>query len=418
AQKFYQEQLWSAEKSHLIGLSYFKERKFRDETIKKFGLGYATGNNSLSKTALENGYKRDYLVEAGLAVVREDGTLADRFYNRVMFPIHSISGRVVAFGGRILVNDKNKQKYVNTRETEIYVKNRIVYGLFFAKQEITKQKKCYLVEGYTDVISMHQAGIENVVASCGTSLTSGQINMIKRFTDNLTIIYDGDEAGQNASVKGIDLILKEGMKVKIVALPPDEDPDSFAKSHTKQEIEDYITDHEEDFITYKSKKLKDVAGKDIAKRAQVINEILNTIALVQDRIERNLYADMIVEMFHLQSETVFQKIAQIRKQNRQLDEARERYNANQQTTQDDVIPDNANIEGKIEIASSILDLPEKELLYYVLKYGRYPMFTDDDYRNGRKADQVIKVSEYISNGLSEDEIVFENQLYRKIYDEY
>ena len=253
AQKYYQQLLWDAARTHLVGLSYFKERKFSDDTIRKFGLGFApAGGKSFAATALEEGYKEEYLVDSGLCIKRDDGSLSDRFYDRVMFPIHSLSGRVIAFGGRILTSDKSKAKYINSPETEVYVKNRSLYGIYFAKSAIANKDCCLLVEGYTDVISMHQAGIENVVASSGTSLTVGQISLIKRFTDKIIVIYDGDAAGIKASIRGIDMILQQGMKVEVVLLPPEDDPDSFAKAHTREEIEEFIASNKCDFITFKT----------------------------------------------------------------------------------------------------------------------------------------------------------------------
>ncbi|NLD21204.1 MAG: DNA primase, partial [Bacteroidales bacterium] len=313
AQKYYQQVLWDPERSRLIGLSYFKERKFTDETIKKFGLGFAPARGkSFSQVAMEEGYKEEYLVGSGLSIKRDDGSLADRFYDRVMFPIHSLSGRVVAFGGRILTSDKTKAKYINSPDTDIYIKNRSLYGLFFAKNAIAKKDYCMLVEGYTDVISMHQSGIENVVASSGTSLTEGQISLIKRFTDHIIVIYDGDEAGIKASLRGIDMILQQGMKVEVVRLPVEDDPDSFAKAHSKEEIEDFIAHQKCDFVSFKTNLLLGEIGSDPLRKAQLINDIIETIAVIPDQIERNVYVEQVAAQFKIREDSIYQKISQIR----------------------------------------------------------------------------------------------------------
>ncbi|MCD4723848.1 MAG: DNA primase, partial [Bacteroidales bacterium] len=288
AQKFFSEQLLETDEGKSVGLSYFKDLEYNKEIIEKFGLGYSPNKwDALTAHCLSNGYKLEYLVKTGLSIEKEDKTY-DRFRARVIFPIHNLSGRVVGFGGRILTKEENKPKYVNSPESEIYNKSNVLYGLHLAKSEIIRQDKCYLVEGYTDVISMVKAGFENVVASSGTALTPDQIRLIKRFTKNITILYDGDEAGIKASFRGIDLILEQGMNVKIIMFPPDEDPDSYVRNHRTAETKDFFA-QEKDFIRFKTGILLEETAGDPVKRAGLIREIVETIALIPDTIYRSVY---------------------------------------------------------------------------------------------------------------------------------
>ena len=431
AQKYYQQLLWDAGRTHLIGLSYFKERKFTDETIRKFGLGFApAGGKSFAATAKEEGYKEEYLVDSGLVIKRDDGSLSDRFYDRVMFPIHSLSGRVIAFGGRILTSDKSKAKYINSPETEVYVKNRSLYGIYFAKTAIANKDCCLLVEGYTDVISMHQAGIENVVASSGTSLTVGQISLIKRFTDKIIVIYDGDAAGIKASIRGIDMILQQGMKVEVVLLPPEDDPDSFAKAHSREEIEEFIATNKCDFITFKTNLLLKEIDNDPIKKAQLINDIIESVSVIPDQIERNVYVGMVASRFDIKEDAVFQKVRQLRSRRNSLEQSRSRmaqqdypeppaeyipagYDENVPAAESADTPDQP-------LTDAFLAVNEKEIIYYLLKFGEYPLHTDDSLkydRNAAPAD-VPTVAEYIRKSLEEDELQFENPVFRKIFEEY
>lgn len=428
AQKFYQDYMWDAEKSRLIGLGYFRERKFTDDTIRKFGLGFAPdGRDVFSKNALEKGYKKEFLVDSGLSVEKENGELADRFYNRVMFPIHSLSGRVIAFGGRILTSDKKIAKYINSPETEIYVKNRVLYGIYYAKAAIAKADKCYLVEGYTDVISMHQAGIENVVASSGTSLTVGQINLIKRFTENVTVLYDGDAAGIKASIRGVDMILSEGMKVKVVLLPPEDDPDSFAKAHSRDEIDDYMQKNEVDFITFKTNLLLDQTGNDPIKKASLINDIIETVSVIPDQIERNVYVDMVAERFKINSDSIFQKIAVLRKKRRELEMSRQaeyyysrEAEPNQIAGEVEVLSGSTGSSYQENPAGIYLSVTEKELIYYLLKYGEYPLHGEDGmYVGVPEGDKInVNVADYILSSLKCDELELQNPLYKRVMDLY
>ena len=380
AQKYYQDVLWNTDTGRAIGLSYFRERKFTDETIRKFGLGYAAGRqHELYKDALQKGYKREYLLDTGLCVERDNGDLADRFFDRVMFPIYSVSGRVIAFGGRTLKSDKTVAKYVNSPETEIYNKSRSLYGLFQAKSAIAKQDKCILVEGYADVISMHQAGIENVVASSGTSLTVDQIKLIKRFSEKITVIYDGDAAGIKAALRGIDLILEEGLSVKIVLLPPEDDPDSFAKAHSRVEIEEFIEENEQDFIAFKSDILSRNAGKDPLMRSQMITDILQSISVIPDPILRNVYVDMVSERFDQKSEALLSKISDLRRKKRRFNEQYRQFEGMRtdpaaQPEFPVAVEDEPATTG---VSDTFLATCEREICYYLIKFGTYEYKTQD-----------------------------------------
>ncbi|MGL5620176.1 MAG: DNA primase, partial [Tannerellaceae bacterium] len=290
AQQYFSKVLHQHPEGKSIGLSYFKERGFKDEIIEKFQLGYSLEQkDAFYQEAIKAGYKKEYLEQTGLIIAKEDGYVADRFRGRVMFPVHTLSGKVVAFGGRVLRKDEKTAKYVNSPESEIYHKSRELYGLFFAKQAIVKSDRCFLVEGYTDVISMHQSGIENVVASSGTALTHGQIKLIHRFTNNITVIYDGDAAGIKAALRGIDLLLEEGINVKVVLLPEGEDPDSFSRKQSAASFIQYIEDNQSDFIRFKTNLLIGEAGNDPIKRSRLISDIVQSVAVIPDNIARSVY---------------------------------------------------------------------------------------------------------------------------------
>jgi DNA primase len=289
AQKFFSDQLLETDEGKSVGLSYFKEREYNTDIINKFGLGYSPGKwDVLTEHLLSEGYKLEYLVKTGVTIEKDDKKRYDRFRARVIFPIFNLSGRVVGFGGRILTKEENKPKYVNSPESEIYNKSSVLYGLNMAKSEIIRKDKCYLVEGYTDVISMHQAGFENVVSSSGTALTVDQIRLIKRFTKNITILYDGDEAGIMASFRGIDLILEQGLNVRIIMFPPDEDPDSYVRNHRTAETKDFLS-QEKDFIRFKTSLLLEGTKGDPVKKGGLIRQIVETISLIPDSIYRNVY---------------------------------------------------------------------------------------------------------------------------------
>ena len=289
ARDYFQDILRNHVDGRSIGMAYFRQRGFRDDIIEKFQLGYCTDSpDAMSKEAMSKGYQKDFLIKTGLCYETDDKKLRDRFWGRIIFPVHTISGKVVAFGGRVLSTQTKgiKAKYVNSPESIIYHKSKELYGIFFAKQAIIKQDRCFLVEGYTDVISMHQSGIENVVASSGTALTYPQIRLIHRFTDNITLLYDGDIAGIKASLKGIDMLLEEGMNIKVCLLPDGDDPDSFARKHNSTEFQEFISKNETDFLRFKTNLLLDEAGKDPIKRAELINSIVRSISVIPEAIIR------------------------------------------------------------------------------------------------------------------------------------
>ena len=436
AQKYFQDVLWNDEQGRAIGLSYFHERKFTDETIRKFGLGYTpTRPHTLTKDAMAKGYKEEYLVDAGLCIRREDGSVTDKFYDRVMFPIYSISGRVIAFGGRTLKSDKSVAKYVNTAGTEIYNKSESLYGIFQAKNAIIKADKCILVEGYADVISMHQQGIQNVVASSGTSLTIGQIRLIKRFTSNITIIYDGDAAGIKAAVRGTDLVLEEGLNVRIVVLPPEDDPDTFAQARTTTEILEFLAENERDFISFKSDLAETDMAADPLSRSKLINEIIQSIAVVPDAILRKEYVEMVAERFRQSDADILAKITAIRDEKKRQARLRDRSLDPQlppAISQETSAAEDFGMEPVSEplmqpepeetnpyaITNPLLAVQEKELTDYLLRFGSYPLHFEKDMLYGAAPAERISVETYVREALRDDDIVFANRLYRELFDEY
>lgn len=395
-----------------IGIGYFRERGFSDATIKRFGLGYCTEvRDAFTRQALSDGYKEEFLVSTGLTIKRETGGYYDRFCGRVIFPIHSISGRVIAFGARTMRTDKKTAKYLNSPESEIYHKSDVLYGLYFAKRAITQQDCCILVEGYTDVISMHQAGIENVVASSGTSLTQGQIRMIARFSRNITIIYDGDSAGIKASLRGIDMVLKEGMNVRTVLLPDGEDPDSFARSHNASQVQDYILTHEEDFISFKIRLLMKEADGDPIKRAALISDIVQSISVIPDAITRSVYARECSRQMEVDENILLREIAMKRVGHKAGPEAKE-FIRKQEIIQRKQAEEAAYTPLQLEAGSSIDEL-EHELIKYLLKYGTQNF----EYTEGKKSTE-LNVAEVIINNLDQNGITMKNPTFRKIYEEY
>ena len=306
ARQHFIDNLWNTQDGQAVALPYFRHRGFRDDIIRKFQLGYSMpGRRTFTDLALSKGYKIEYCAKAGLTILGDNGYRADRFFGRVMFPIHSISGKVIAFGGRVMQTGEKIAKYTNSPETELYHKSDIVYGIYQAKNEIIKKDRCYLVEGYTDVISMHQAGIVNVVASSGTSLTTNQIRLIQRFTNNITVLYDGDNAGIKASLRGIDMILAQGMNVKVLLLPDGEDPDSFARSHSADEYVAYIDQHQTDFIEFKTSLLMGDVQSDPLKKSTLVNDIVASIAVVNDKILRTIYIKKCSQMLEVDEQTLF-----------------------------------------------------------------------------------------------------------------
>ncbi|MBP3425222.1 MAG: DNA primase [Rikenellaceae bacterium] len=373
AAEYFKKALTSTPEGRNVGLSYFRERGFTEATIEKFGLGYCPeGYDTFSKAALAAGYKEEFLVGTGLSFKREGhDTLTDRFYGRVMFPIHTVSGRVLAFGGRTLKTDKTVAKYKNSPESEIYQKRMTLYGLFFAKKAISQLKCAILVEGYTDVISMHQAGVENVVASSGTSLTTEQVKLLKRFTENITVMYDGDAAGLKASLRGIDIILKEGMNVRIVQLPPEHDPDSFAKAHTADEVQEYIRSREEDFITFKCKLLMADSAGDVQARSAVIRDVVGSIAEIPDAITRAMYAKECAVIMDVDENLLLGEVAKLRAGLSGDAEEREFFERQRQQKMQEAaetLRQSSASNSGTAIGSGIEEL-ERELTRYLIRYG-------------------------------------------------
>ena len=430
AGKFFADSL-STEEGRTIGLAYFKSRGLEEETIKKYGLGWAPrSRHALLDYAKSAGYKEEYLVDTGLCVKHDDGKLSDRFYDRVMFPVHSVSGRVIAFGGRTLRTDKTIAKYVNSPETEIYDKSRSLYGIYFAKNEISRSQKCYLVEGYLDVLSMHQLGITNVVASSGTSLTVPQIRLIKKFTENVTIMYDGDSAGIHAAIRGIGLVLKEGLNVKIVLLPDGDDPDSYSRKHSLQEVQDFIENHEQDFIAFKTDLLLGEAGDDPLRKAELINDIADTIALIPDPVKRTVYAQTSAEKFNIDSQIIFERVKNTREKMIEDDRRaaeRDRMRRHGEEVQEQETPaaayspaaepEKPTVAGGMVLENKVLAPAEEELLWFILKYGLDPLEfeTDSEFYD---PEGTCNVADFIRSLLETDHFVFKNSAYRRTYDAY
>ena len=445
ASRFYADALFNTAEGHSVGLSYFRQKRgFSDETIRKFGLGWSPSGRSfagepaaatLPRTALQNGYKAEYLLSTGLCY-EHGGELVDKFRERVIFPIHSLSGRVIAFGGRTLREDKTVAKYLNSPESDIYHKSRSLYGIYFAKSAIAREQKCYLVEGYTDVISMHQAGIENVTASSGTSLTTDQIRLIKRFTNNVTVLYDGDAAGIKASLRGINMLLEEGMIIKVVLLPDGEDPDSFARSHTRQEILDFLSEHETDFIEFKYDLLSSTIERDPIRKAELIRDIIDTIAVIPDQIARSVYIEQCAQRLGMKEDVLFAEVARVRRkriesgqfEQRRREEAETRARAAAAAVAEPSSEAETGVPGGTASAVvddvalkpvPLLEPAERELLYYLLKFGEYSLSFAENQVYGAEAPVLrITVAEYISAQLQDDDLTLQNPLYRRIYDLY
>lgn len=407
ARKTFCENLYNHPEGKAIGLSYFKERGFRDDTIRKFELGYSLEERDVfTRSALKAGYKPEYLVKSGLSIQSEGHAPFDRFSGRVMFPIHNFMGKVIAFGARVMKTDKKTAKYLNSPESDIYHKSNVLYGIYQAKQSIIHENKCYLVEGYTDVISMHQAGVENVVASSGTSLTMEQIRLIKRFTNNVTILYDGDPAGIKASLRGIDLILGEGMNVRVILLPEPEDPDSFARTHSITELTEYLRTHETDFIHFKTSLLLDEVGDDPVKRSQAISDIVKSIGIVPDAITRLLFLRECSKLLQVDEGVLY---AEVSNQRRQLSE--KRFERNTAAFTPEV---NNTIASPIEINE--LEVVEKEIIRLMLSFGPTSLFTFENEDNG--LEHSISVTEYFIQEIEKDELEFSHPLCRRIFQEY
>ena len=414
AQQFFSKKLIETDEGKAIGLSYFKERGFDEKIIEKFQLGYSPEEwDSLTKAAIENGYKLEYLANTGLTIIKEERHY-DRFRGRVMFPIHNLSGRVIGFGGRTLLTDKTVPKYVNSPESEIYHKSNVLYGIYFAKSSIISHDNCFLVEGYTDVISLHLSGIENVVASSGTSLTVDQIKLIRRYTPNITILYDGDAAGIKASFRGIDMILEEGMNVKIVLFPDGEDPDSYSRKHRPVEVREFVQNNPSDFIIFKTKLLLKEAENDPIKKANLINEIINSISLIPDELSRSAYRKKCSEIMTVSEDTlknVLNKVVNSRR--------KKSAQKNIEISEEQEINDNVKyISEQIKIEEESPENLEKEITTFLLNFGKLSISVDIIDEDGEKSKEEIVLANYIISELNRDEISFQTPAYNAILKEY
>ncbi len=417
ARNYFHDILLNTQKGKAIGLSYFKERGFTDETIETFELGYGLDDwSALTDTAIKKGYQLEFLEKTGLTIVK-DNKQFDRFRGRVLFPIHSMSGRVLGFGGRILSNEKKAAKYLNSPESEIYHKSKILYGIHQAKQTIAKEDNCYLVEGYTDVISFYQTGIKNVVASSGTALTSDQIRLVSRLTQNITVLFDGDAAGIRASIRGIDLILEQGMNVKVVAFPDGEDPDSFAKNNSLEELQQYLKEHSQDFIQFKVSLLMDEAQNDPVKKASLIRDIVLSISKIPNNIQREIYVQECSRIMDISEKVLFSELAQLSK--RELRDASKKSAQNQKESSFEVVKNKPVALKKVDQLNRL----ERKLIEILLLHGNTEVhFTDfveqEDEDGGVK---IVKeeyqntVSKEIYLHLQDDEIEFSNETFKKIY---
>lgn len=410
AQEYFSNYLMNENEGRNVGLSYFRERGFRDDIIKKFQLGYCPDQKDLfTKAAQKQGYKMEFLEETGLTIKRDDW-VRDRFAGRVIFPFHSLAGRVIAFGGRILVTDPKAAKYLNSPESEIYHKSKVLYGIYFAKNAITRSDKCFLVEGYTDVLSMHQSGIENVVASSGTSLTTDQIRLIKRFTSNITIIYDGDQAGIKASIRGIDMVLEEGINVKVVPLPDGEDPDSFARSMSSSELLDYISKNETDFIRFKTQLLLNDSKNDPVARARLITDIVKSIAVIPDTITRTVYIKECSKMLEVAEDILYTEVRKIKYKITEEQIVRERREANRESARAKQQP------VAKEKSANPCEIEEKALLRMLLRYYNNDLFKVEDEET--QEERMVKVGEYVLAELEADNLHSVDPVVQKVFEEF
>ena len=417
AQQYFQDTLFNTEAGKAIGMTYFKERGFTEETIQKFRLGFSPDEwTAFTDNALAKGYQLEFLEKTGLTIVNADRKF-DRFKGRVMFPIHSMSGRVLGFGGRILTNDKKQAKYLNSPESEIYHKSKVLYGIFFAKQAIAKADNCYLVEGYTDVIQMHQKGIENVVASSGTALTQDQIRLIHRLTPNITVLYDGDAAGLRASIRGVDLILEQGMNVKVCTFPEGDDPDSFARKTAYEDLVLYLESNATDFIRFKASLLMQEAQNDPIKKAETIRDMVESISKIPDLIKREVYVRECATIMDISEQVLFSTLAQILKKDFYEGQKVERKQSTMQVVQ---TPEEAQ-----KRTVNRLEVLEHDLIKILLSKGNEDcVFTDTilvEEENGdlkeKQVQQTLKVYEKVFLELQEDEIEFANPDFKQIYDQ-
>ena len=429
AQKHFVDTMHNSDEGKTIGLSYFVERGFRPEIIEKFQLGYCSNkSDGFTSAAVDKGYKKEYLEKVGLTKTKDDRSF-DFFRGRVMFPIHSVSGRVLGFGGRTLKNDKKIAKYFNSPESLIYNKSQILYGLHFAKGDIIKYDNCFLCEGYTDVISMYQAGIQNVVSSSGTSLTREQIRLVKRYTKNITILYDGDAAGIKASFRGIDLILEEGLNVKVVLFPDGEDPDSFAKAHSTTEIEEYIKKQQQDFISFKADILLESEGNDPIRRAQLIKDIAHSVSLIPDQITRSVFVPEVAKRFAISEDIIWTEVAKGRQENveksqqeslrKKRNETRKQQAPNQAEDPYANEPSPFEMEGE----APVIDAPDKtkkdhyehDLMRILVKYGPLALTIDHLNEQGEAEKIETSVAEFVCHELHIDELTFDTPMFYRMH---
>ena len=423
AAKYFQDVLHNSPDGVAIGMQYFRSRGFRDDTIHEFALGYCPRErNSLADAALAKGFKEEFILKTGLCYKRDDGRLVDRFSGRVIFPVHTVGGRVVAFGGRVLKTDKETAKYVNSPESEIYNKRSELYGIFVAKREIQKEDRCFLVEGYTDVISMHQSGVKNVVASSGTSLTPGQIRMIRRFTNNITVLYDGDRAGIKASIRGIDMLLAEGMNVKVLLLPDGDDPDSFARKHNAKEYREYIDSHQTDFIRFKTRLFMEDSADDPVSRASLIDNMVTSIALIPDKILRSMYIKECSQTMNVEESLLLDAVAKVKREKimeRRREEERTQNAAAAEPSNGGDVPQSDGENANGVTASAVVSPPSKSyklesvLVKFVLLYGTLEV-GDVETEDGVRRMNVIDMVKY---SLDTDSLEFSAPEYKQIMNE-
>ncbi|WP_026837636.1 DNA primase [Gillisia sp. JM1] len=414
ASTYFQNTMLKTEQGKAIGLSYFKERGFTDETIKEFGLGYCLDEwDAFTSEAIRKAYKMDYLEKTGLTIVKGEKQF-DRFKGRVMFPIQSMSGRVLGFGGRILTNDKKAAKYLNSPESDIYHKSKVLYGIYHAKQHIAKEDNCYLVEGYTDVIQFHQTGIQNVVSSSGTSLTSEQIRLINRLTKNITVLFDGDAAGMRAAIRGIDLILEQGMNVRVVVFPEGEDPDSFAKKNSQTELEEYLEENSKDFIEFKASLLYQDAKNDPVKRANLIHDMVSSIAKIPNQIQQEVYIQECSRIMDISEVVLFSTLTQM-----MAKEGKTAPQTKGKTKTLEVVKESTSPQTKVD---ELFEL-ERKIISLLLLYGTVEEeFEDLVWKENAQGELVLepelqkaKVFEKIFLDLQEDEVAFTNELFKELY---
>lgn len=412
AGKYFQQILHDNVDGVAKGMAYFRSRGFRDDIIRKFQLGYSLEErDAMTREALKEGYKEEYLVKTGLSYRTDDGRVLDRYHGRVIFPVRSVSGKIVAFGGRILSTEKKLAKYVNSPESIIYSKSHELYGLFEAKNAIVRQGRCFLVEGYTDVISMHQSGVENVVASSGTSLTEGQIRLLHRFTNNITVLYDGDAAGIKASIRGIDMLLAEGLNIKVLLLPDGHDPDSFAREHKAEEFQRYIDEHQVDFIKFKTNLLMGESEGDPIKRASLITDVVKSISVIPDDIVRQMYVRESASLLGVNESLIIGEINKLHRQGQKNVRANEAKDYNDQAAQDAKDAQAQTADYMPESARETRE--ERMLMAMIIRYGELPLkFATED-----GGEESMPLVHYVKSCLEEDGMHFSTSLFQHILEE-